>query len=307
VNVSALDVRLLVVFDALMSERHVTRAATRLRLSQPAISNALRRLREIFDDELFQRTADGMMPTPRAMELGIPLAQVLRQLENAMQPPSFVPEQAERTFRLAVSPPVTTVLVPRLVERVLAQAPGIDLRVQSTPGMRASSLLDSQAADLVIGAFRTIPRRFPVQLLYRERYAALMRAGHPLAGTDLELPRFASAEHLLVTQTVQTQNLFDDAIGRLGLQRRIRLTLTDWMVAGQTLATTDLVTAVFQRTAAEVAAGSAGAVVALPLPLPPVDVVIIWHPTFSRHPAYEWLIGAIRAVAQGPTGACANG
>ena len=133
--VSALDVRLLVVFDARMSERHVTRAVTKLRLSQPAISTALRRLREIFDDELFRRTADGMMPTPRAVELGIPLAQVLRQLENAMQPPTFVPEQAERTFRLAVSPPVTAVLVPGLVERVLAQAPGIDLRIQSTPGL----------------------------------------------------------------------------------------------------------------------------------------------------------------------------
>lgn len=288
-NISLLDVKLLVVFDALMSERSVTRAARRLNLSQPAVSNALHRLREILGDELFHRSADGMRPTPRAMEIFVPVSHVLHQIEGVMQPAKFRPEESVLSFRLAISPPVSLILLPVLVPRLRERAPGVQLRVQSAPVQQASALLDSQVVDIVISVVAAAPKRYHCQVLYRDTYVALMRARHPLARGPMQLKRLVTADHLLVSQTMQSYNLFDDAIARHGLKRNIRMTLTDWMTAVEVIARTDLVTAIFKRTAQAILRTSRERLVMRPTPLPAFDVVMLSHHSFSKHPAYEWL------------------
>ncbi len=284
-----LDLRLLAVFHAVMAERSVTRASRRLGLSQPAISNALRRLREILDDELFQRTAHGMLPTPRALELASPVGQVLRQLEAALQPASFVAADSDRLFKIAIAPPVNIVLLPALLQRLQTKAKGIRLEVQSTSSLHAAALLDSQAVDVLISVLATIPKRLPTRILYRDRYVGLMRSKHPLARGPLKLADFAAANHLLVTQTNQSYNLFDAAIAREGLKRNLTVTLTDWLTAADIIAHTDLVTAVFEQTAIATERTLGRQLVAKPLPVPPFFVTMHWHEAFSKHPAYEWL------------------
>jgi DNA-binding transcriptional LysR family regulator len=289
VNTSSLDLKLLLVFNTLMSERSVTRAAHRLGLTQPAISNALRRLREALDDELFHRSGDGMRPTPRAMELATPVRQVLRQFEAVFHPPAFEPGESNRHFRLAISPPVALILLPALSRRLRRKAPGVTLWAQSTPSMQASMLLDGQTVDLVIGVVPDAPSRFPRRTLYRETYVALMRADHPLADGQASLEQVVAAHHLLVTQTQQQVNLFDDAIARMGLKRGIAMSVTDWQTAAEVLSGTDLITAAFHRTAEAVTRASGGRLAIRPLGLPSFEIIMFWHDSFSRHPAYEWL------------------
>lgn len=288
-NISQLEVRLLVVFDALMAERSATRAGRRLGLSQPAVSNALHRLRSILGDELFHRTSDSMLPTPRAIELAVPVGQVLRQIESAMEPAKFSPSESNRSFRLAISPPVGLVMLPGLAKRLETAAPGVQVQVRSTPSMQAVSMLDSQAVDMVIGVMKGPPKRYPSRVLYRDTYVALMRADHKMSRQKFSLERFAALDHVLVSQTTQIYNLFDDAIAQQGMKRNIRITTTDWLAAAEIIGTTDLVTAIFKRTADVIMKSSRRRLTVRPIRLPPFDIVMLWHNSFSTHPAYEWL------------------
>jgi DNA-binding transcriptional LysR family regulator len=284
-----LDVRLLTIFEAMMTEQSVTRAARRLGLSQPAISNGLHRLRHILEDELFRRTADGMRATPRAIELAAPISQILRQMELVLQPAQFAPAESNRLFRIAISAPVAIVLLPALIRRLQREAREIRLEIQSTSNPHGASLLDSQAVDVLIGVMPGVPKRFPTRVLYKERYVGLMRSEHPLTAGKMRLRDFIAADQLLVSQTRQNYNLFDTALAKEGLKRNVILTLTDWLTASEIITHTNLVTAVFRQTAIDAVATSGGRLVIKELDIPPFDVTMNWHEVFSRHPAYEWL------------------
>ena len=150
-------------------------------------------------------------------------------------------------------------------------------------------MLDSQAVDIVIGVMKGPPKRYPSRILYRDTYVALMSADHKLARQNFSLERFAALDHLLVSQTTQSYNLFDDAIAQLGMKRNIRLVMTDWLAAADVIGSTDLVTAIFRRTADVIMRSSRRRLVVRPIKLPSFDVVMLWHNSFSTHPAYEWL------------------
>lgn len=288
-NLARVDLNLLNVFDAVMRERNVTRAGERIGMTQPAVSNALNRLRHLLGDALFVRGADGMRPTARALELAGPVRHALEQIETALDPPEFVPAESTRTFRLAMSEYPASVLLPALARRLEEEAPGIDLRVRSSDNVDAAALLDANEIDFAIGNFPDLPKRFERVTLFEESYVCMMRRDHPLAKGPLTLEEFAAAKHLLITLAGETKSFVDDALAEQGLTRRIAMTAYHFLVAPRIVAKTDMVTTLARRTAERVA--RINPVHLSPLPLPPrlLLLALLWQRRFSNHPAHEWM------------------
>src|SRR5262249_34765551 len=199
-NIGAIDLNLLVVFDALMKERNVTRAAATIGLSQPAVSNALARLRAQIGDRLFIRGARAMLPTPRALELAPEVDAALNHLRAALQRPSFRADKSRAVFRLGASDEIEVSLVPRLVERLGAVAPGVAMRWSRLHGLFAvpEQELQSGELDFAVGAF---PRPAPTEAgllfheLYQARFVCIAREGHPQIRGGLSLRRFCEIKH----------------------------------------------------------------------------------------------------------------
>ena len=191
-NFRTLDLNLLRVFDEVMAERSLTRAARNLSLTQPAVSNAVRRLRETLGDELVRRSGQGMEPTPRALTLWPAVRDALRQLQQSLAPDSFVPAEADNTFVLAMADATAAELVPRLVDIIEAEAPGVSLRVVPLVTRDPRKLLDEETIDLAVGYFPAVLADltaraqvgkavvFDHQRLYDGEYVCVMRDGHQI-------------------------------------------------------------------------------------------------------------------------------
>ena len=289
VNIASVDLRLLLVFNAVMAERNVTRAARRLGLTQPAVSNALTRLRFTLKDDLFLRGVGGMQPTSRALELAGPVGRALTQLESAIQPFEFVPAHAERVFRVAMSSHAEPVILPPLIERLRRLAPGIALHVRPKAKPDAPPELDTNEIDFSIGVNLKPPRRLSTVTLYQDRYVAIMHRSHRLARGKITLKDFVAAPHLLISSTGESANVFDYLIARRKLHRHVAATASHLSTARDILLRSDLVAPLFGRTAAAFREGDGGALVTRPLPLEPLSVALTWHPGLSNHPAHEWL------------------
>lgn len=284
-----IELHLLLVFQGVMRERSVTRAAKQLGLTQPAVSASLRKLRLIFDDELFIRVDQLMMPTLRASELSQGIGEALRQLETAIQPTNFTPAKAQRTFRVAMAPQVAMVLLPRLVKQIQSLASSITLEVRTMPTTKLASVLDSNHVEIIVGVIENPPRRFRSRTLYHDRYVAVMGRDHPLAKGRLSLERFAQADHLLVTHLQRSTSLFDEAIARIGLRRNVQLIVPDFIAAAHIIASSDLVTPIYFQTVKALTPLFKDSLVFRSLPLPPSPIVALRHAGFGEHPAFLWL------------------
>lgn len=297
-NLASFDLRLLLVFDALIQERSVTRASERLGITQPAASNALNRLRHHLHDPLFLKTASGMEPTQRALDLAGPVAQALRQLEVVLTPAAFPPGRTKWTFQMAVSDHVSIVVLPHLAERMQTAAPGLDLRLKSKTLRTLPAMLDSGEVDLALGYNPNLPRRFKTQKLFEDRYVCLMREGHPLAKGPLSLQRFAEARHVLVRPSGDSGSLLDELLARRKINRRISMSVTQLISAFFLVESSDLVTAVFRSTAEYCMARAGFRVVARPLPFDPVEITMVWHAGTSDLPAHRWMRSQLAEICR---------
>ncbi len=297
-NLAGIDLNLMLVFDAVMAERHVTKAGAKIGMSQPAVSNALNRLRYHLKDELFIRGSEGMRPTPRAEELAGPIRAALGELETALDPATFDPKTATRVFHLACSDFVVAVLIAPLMKRLAKEAPGIDLRIQPTAG-RMHEMLDVQEIDFAITAMGKIPDRFESLRLFDQTYVCLVRKGHALAGRPISLRAYADAAHLLVTPKGAAQGFVDEMLAEKGLTRRIALTVNQFAVAPSVAAQTDLVLTA-PRQIAEIYAGPLHLdMQSCPVKVPPGygNITMIWHRQLAQHPAHHWFRQTIEQVA----------
>src|SRR3984893_6484762 len=195
-NWGAFDLNLLIVFDAVMQERNVTRAGDRIGLSQPAVSHALSRLRHMLKDELFIRTPEGMMPTPRAEQLAEPLRRALSDMQLALEPESFVPSEASRRFEVAVNNYAAVVLAPSIVTTVISAAPGIRLDLRPSGLRDMPALLDRGEHDLAIGTFDDVGERFRRSPLVEDSFVLAMRRDHPAQGRELTIETLAGLPYL---------------------------------------------------------------------------------------------------------------
>ena len=186
-NLSGFDLNLLVAFDALMQERSVTRAAKRVGLTQPAMSNALCRLRALLDDVLLVRSGSEMVPTERALELAGPVRESLEKLSGVLLPNNFDPRKARREFHVATADLIEVAFLPVLLQRLATEAPLVDIRIYSLAGGLPSDELAAGKYDLAIGSFGDLPSEISHAALIRERFVCMVRKGHPRVGRRLSL------------------------------------------------------------------------------------------------------------------------
>ncbi|MDZ4123863.1 MAG: LysR family transcriptional regulator, partial [Hydrogenophaga sp.] len=243
INFRTLDLNLLRVFDEVMAERSLTRAAHNLALTQPAVSNALRRLRDTLGDDLVRRSGHGIEPTPRALALWPTVREALRQLQQSLAPGRFDPASDTGTFILAMADATAAELIPGLIGILENDAPKVSLRVVPLTTRDPRQLLDAGTADLAVGYFPAaladLTARaqageavgFASQRLYDGRYVCVMRKGHPLARGPLTLDRYCAARHLLVSFSGRPHGFIDEALAALNRQRRIVLTVNQFFTA----------------------------------------------------------------------------
>ena len=299
-----LDLNLLRIFDAIMNERNLTRAASRLAMTQPAVSNALRRLRDSLGDELLIRTAHGVRPTPHAEELWPAVRQALSDLEAAMAPQTFDVATAQATFRMAMADATAALWLPALVRTIERDAPGINVRMVQLMTRDPRPILLRGDIDLSIGFFPGVVAQLAGEadstirheLLYSGKYVCVMRKQHPLADVELTLDTFCAANHLLVSFSGRAHGLVNDALERLGRQRRILLTVNQFFTAGRVVANSDLLMVLPRHLIA--ATGMSAELVAkeIPFDLPPVQVDMLWHQRDARSPAHKWLRDQLMAI-----------
>ena len=299
-DIRNVDLNLLVALDALLAERSVSRAAVRLHLSQPATSALLARLRELFGDPLLLRSARGMLPTPRALELLGPVKQVLDEIDAIVQPrTAFDPVSAVHTFTLSASDYVEYALLPTLVDFLERKAPGVRLAVRPLDLQTVAKQMESGEVDLCITGLQNAPAGLHQQPLYAERMVSVVRRKHPGVGARLTLEKFCSLEHILVS--VRGSGLsarIDEALAKLGRKRRTRLAVPHFLLVPEIVARSDMISALPER----LARGYANKlrIFELPLELEGFTVGQIWHERNQREPAQLWLREILLELAQKP-------
>jgi DNA-binding transcriptional LysR family regulator len=245
-DLSRVDLNLLVLFDVVNAERHVGRAAARMRVSPSAVSHGLGRLRELLGDPLFLKNPKGVVPTARAEALAEPVAEALRAARRVIgRVERFDPHTSARRFRIGAPDGVTGVLLPRLVARLGATAPHIDLALRDVlpPWEDALAQLDTRALDVAVLPLEEVPARFAARDLYRERFVVAMRRGHRL-GTKPSIARYCAAEHVLVSRSGDPRGMVDEALAARGHQRRVAVTVPSFLLALAVVAESNLVSAV---------------------------------------------------------------
>jgi DNA-binding transcriptional LysR family regulator len=300
-NFLTLDLNLLRVFDAVMTEQNLTRAASRLAMTQPAVSNALRRLRDSLGDDLLIRTAHGVKPTPRAETLWPAVRRALTELEEAVIPDQvFDASKAQHTFRMAMADATAALWLPSLVRSIESEAPGIKVRMVPLTTREPRPMLLRGDIDLAVGFFPGVVAQLaggqgasvsPIrhEQLYSGRYVCVMRKNHPLAKSELTLDDYCSANHLLVSFSGRAHGLVDEALAQMGRERRILLTVNQFFTAGRVVATSDLITVLPRHLIASTGMTEALVAKELPFSLPQVHIDMLWHERDTRSPAHKWL------------------
>lgn len=293
IQLHQIDLNLLVVFQQLMQQRQVSRTAALMGVSQPAISNALARLRTLLDDPLFVRTPAGMQPTPRAAALAEPVAQALAQLQGALnQGEAFDPARSERQFQICMTDIGEIYFLPWLVATLAQRAPGITLSTLRNTAVNLQEEMANGHVDLAIGLLPQLKGGYFKRQLFTQRYVCLMRQGHPLATRrTLTEAAYAAAEHVLVVAQGTGHGQVDELLAKRGLRRRVRLTVPHFVAMGHLLSQTDLLATVPERLA-QALLDPFGLVAKLtPVTLPEASISVFWHARQNKDPANRWLRG----------------
>jgi DNA-binding transcriptional LysR family regulator len=307
-HISAVDLNLVVVLRALLDERSVSRAARRLGLSQSATSHALGRLREVVKDPLFVRTRTGLVPTARAEAMAASVRASLDALDETLFAHApFDPGTVKRTFHIRPSDYVEFLVVPRLIERLVEVAPGVDLFARATATEPALALEQGEL-DLLIQPPRTGEQTegFHMQKLWDEQFVGIARKGHPFTRGRVTLKQFASAKHALVAPRGQPGGgRIDEALREHGLQRHIAFRTPSFLAAPQVVAATDLVMILPARLATALAGQLRLATFQAPVEIPGFEMAMFWHDRQDSDPVHAFLrmeVAHVAAALPGPAG-----
>ncbi|MGO4402419.1 LysR family transcriptional regulator [Achromobacter sp. PAB15] len=285
------------VFLTVLHERSVTRAAQRLNLTQPAVSYALGRLREQFNDPLFVRTATGMQPTPVAFALADPIERGMNSFAEAVSlRQQFDPATSTRRFRLSMSDIGEMVFLPPLMERVHALAPRLQIEVLEVALEHLPHALKDGEVDLAIGNLAGLGRHTCHADLFSERYACMGRRGHPVLSAGLTRSQFKRLDHILVASRASAHRLLDDVLGEAGLHRQPYLMLPHFSAAAEIVRRTDLTVTLPYRAAIWFNRDNAFDIRPLPITLPPLCVTVHWHARFESDPGTMWLRRLVEAT-----------
>ena len=304
VNLARLDLNLLVAFDALLSERSVTRAALRVGLGQSAMSHNLGRLRTLFGDELLTRGPDGMRPTPRALALTEPVRNALTQVEALFShDQAFDPRTAERTIRIGLPDSVEVLMVPALLALLREAAPGIHLRLHTIDSSQVLDDLDLDRLDLAIGLgdFAGGQAHHKRRLLLTETYLCVFSAERTGISPPISLEDYVRLPHVLTSLRPGERGVVDEALAPLGLTRSVVLTTPRFLAVPFIVAGAPVVATMHARLARFFAAELGLSLSPAPVALPEVSISLLWHASYDRDPAHAWLRRTIAHLAQDGT------
>lgn len=286
-NIRTLDLNLLKVFDVLLDERSVTRAADRLALSQPAVSGMLKRLRDSFDDPLFIRTQHGILPSNRALELAEPVKRALAEVEGMLQPKVFEPSNADLTLTISATDYGLQAVVLPFIHSLRELAPGIRVSALAQNDAQMAGMFERGLLDLALITPETRPPDLHAHYLYDERYVCALRKGHPDAkGDKLSLDRFCALDHVLMSYIGGAfRGATDKALEQLGRNRRVVLSVPSFLVLAKVLRSSDLIAVVPERLFLDDPT--------LVLMEPPVDIlgftkIAAWHERTHRDLGHQW-------------------
>lgn len=309
-NLQKVDLNLLVYLDVLLREKNVTRAAEQLGITQPAMSNILRRLRSLFNDPLLVRSSEGMTPTERAGELQPRIREILSDVSTLLEPRTeFRPYSTSRVFRIMTSDYAEATLVPRLVKALRSEAPNVILDFL-TPSDVSYRDMEQGRVDLAINRFNEIPQSFHQVLVWRDTFSCLLSADSPYVGR-FNLKNYLKAQHVWVSKTGMGVGFgvnpeksgglgsIDQALQRLGQKRQISVFTRHYQMPAMLAANKDLIATLPTRVAKLQAHNNPQIVVKEPpLFIPEFELTMAWSPLLQHHPAHRWLRQLILHVAR---------
>ncbi len=298
-NIKTVDLNLLKTFDALYRERNVTRAGNALGLAQPSMSNALNRLRALFDDPLFLRSPAGMQPTERAVQLAPAIGQALQDIRKLIQPAeAFDPETVELELVIACSDNLTLRIGPMLAAHLQQHAPGIDLRFVPIDKKNAFDVLDDRSVDILIGVFAQIPARFFQTALFGDEFVCIARSSHPHIKKNLTLKLFTQLSHVLMTLNADSSGAVDKALKARGLKRRVAMTTGQFLVIPDIVANTDFIASIPRSLAVDVAIRSGCKIYEAPLKLPEWTNSVVWSQSTNAATAKRYVIDEVSKLVR---------
>jgi DNA-binding transcriptional LysR family regulator len=291
-----LDANLLVALDALLRERNVTRAARRMGLTQSAMSHVLGRLRAHFADPLLVRAGRGLAPTALALALAEPVHDAVAAMRRLLAAPAaFDPAAAQRVFRVALTDGVGHLLLPALLARLAREAPGVRVQALAVAGTEPAERLAAGTLDLAITFFDTLPPSLRRHDLYTDRYAVLLRRGHP-AARRLDPATYASLRHIQIGGSAAADSKLDQRLREQGVRREVALAVPQFLLVPGVVARTDLAATLSRRLALAFAREHALVVRPLPVPLPAFAISQVWHERHEDDPAHRWWRGQVARV-----------
>jgi DNA-binding transcriptional LysR family regulator len=309
-NFLTLDLNLLRVFDEVMAERNLTRAARNLAITQPAASNALRRLRDALGDELVTRAGYGVVPTPFALSIWPAVREALANLRAAIAPIDFDPSTTRDTFVLVMADATAAILIPRLLKIMEVEAPRASMRVRPLTTRDPRVLLEGDEVQMAVGYFPAVvaaitlgemqedtPDTFGHAPVYSGQYVCAMRRDHPLAASPLSLDAYCAARHLLVSFSGRPFGFVDEALAVIKRTRRVVLTVNQFFTAAQVVLQSDLLTILPRDFIPSTGIADLLAWQPLPVQVPLLQVDMLWHRRHETSPAHGWLRSAVSRLA----------
>src|SRR5258708_5965973 len=290
-----LDLNLLLVFDAVLRERSVVRAAEALAISQPAVSHALNRLRHALKDKLFVRTPAGMLPTPRAEQLALPVRKALNDLQVAVEGDSFDPAADDGRFTMAVSSYAAVVGAGRSVAGARAHAPKVRLSLLPSGTLNLADKLDRGELDLAISARALDGERFASRVLIEDRFVAVLRSGHPGLRKKLTVASLAELQHLAISSSGESLDFLDEVLQARNSARSVASDVP-YLSAGAVLIQSNLTAILGRKLASEFRRAYPIEIRDLPFEAPRLQSVMSWHRRFDDVPAHRWLRDTIVAA-----------
>ncbi len=320
-NVTATNANLLVALAVLLREGSVTAAAARMGITQSAMSGTLAQLRTLFDDPLLVRVGRAMQPTPRALALAQPLQRAVAAFDEALALPTrFDPASSEARFAIALDDRSEMLIVPELMRRIRASAPGVSVQVHAWGRHRPPPGLANGELDVVLGLFapgrpmspaalkrmrgawpssaiEPIPPGHHIEPLFELAITSIVRADHPRVGKTLDLDTFCALDHVLVTEETWARGIIDDALARMGRTRRLAARVPHLLAVGRIVAMTDLCATIDARFAWLHAQTLPLRMLESPVQMPAASLALVWHERTDRDPARQWLRDELRAAA----------
>ncbi len=307
--INKIDLNLLIYFDALLKEKSVTRAANQLNITQPALSNGLKRLRELLNDPVLVRTSEGMVPTERAIQLQPIIRGVLLTLEESLQPnQEFNAEESQQVFRIMASDYAASTLIPALLDHLCDLAPHITLDIM-TPSDVTFHDVENGTVDMAINRFDELPQSFHQKTLWVDQFSCLVNAKNPFV-QRCDLDTYLAGSHIWVSKTgfgvgvgmdpddIQKLGWVDEALAKLDKQRVIRVFTRNYQVAMHLTRNQNLIATLPTRAAELYSDDPSMRVLPPPFPIPPMEIKMIWSPLLNKDASHIWLRHLINETAE---------